>query len=166
MIPDNFFTQLMLNEGVESDDKADSGGHTLWGISINNFPDAFLEVHNLFKAGNIQQAKLAALKFYTAEFWNPLYERINKSNVAFRLFDFGVNGGKETAVRLLQRTLEIDDDGAFGNDTLTAVNDADNTLYDLYNQELTNHYHNIVANNPKDAKYLNGWLNRLKRLPV
>ena len=165
MIPDNFFTQLMLNEGVESDDKADSGGHTIFGISQNNFPNAFADVYNLYKSGSIEQAKQKALSFYTSEFWNPLYGQINKSNVAFRLFDFGVNGGKVESVLLLQRTLEITEDGQFGNNTLNAVNEADNTLYDLYNQELINHYHHIVANNPSEAKFLQGWLNRLNKLP-
>ena len=166
MLPDNFFTQLMLNEGVESDDKADSGGHTIFGISQNNFPNAFANVYNLFKSGNIQEAKQRALSFYTAEFWNPLYERINKPNVAFRLFDFGVNGGEKESVNILQETLSISNDGVFGNDTLTAVNNADDTLYENYCQSLQDHYEKIVKNNPNDAKYLQGWLNRLKKLPA
>lgn len=173
MLPDNFFTQLMENEGIYSDDKADSGGKTIYGISRNNFPNAFDSVMQSYNAGNIDEAKQKAKTFYEAKFWNPLYDQINKSNVQFRLFDFGVNAGKNTAVKLLQQTLNnnhfrnvLDEDGIFGTKSLLAINAADDNLYDFYNATIESFYRNLVSKNENDEKFLQGWLNRLGKLPA
>ena len=163
----------MQNEGVYSDDKADSGGQTIYGISRNNFPEAYQSVMNSYSAGKIDEAKQKAQAFYDKNFWNPLYEQINKPNVAFRLFDFGVNAGKKMAVRLIQETLNnnhfrgnLDEDGIIGNKTLLAINAADDLLYEFYKARLQDYYYNIVLKNPVDEKFLIGWNNRLNRLPA
>ena len=172
MLPDNFFNQLMKNEGIYSDDKADSGGQTIYGISRNNFSSAFDSIMQSYQNGNIEEAKQKAKTFYEVKFWNPLYDQINKSDVAFRLFDFGVNSGKNNAIKLLQETLNnhfgnaLVEDGIFGMKSLLAINAADDNLYDFYNSRIESFYNNLVLNNPNDEKFLQGWLNRLEKLPT
>jgi len=65
------------------------------------------------------------------------------------------------AIKLLQRAVDCDDDGIFGQNTLAAVNSKD--CYQDFLTEAKLYYRDIVFHNPKKSKFLNGWLNRLKK---
>ena len=160
---DVFFDMLVKNEGWYSNDKNDSGKETILGVSSKSFPTQFKTIKGFYDLGDMVNAKDAAKKFYYDEFYNPLYDNILDERVAFRLFDFGVNAGVHTAVKYLQQTLGIVADGIFGLETLKQTNSAGDALYENYNNNLKRFYQSLAENNPKDKKFLTGWLARLDR---
>ena len=157
-----FFDNLMINEGVYSDDPKDSGGKTIYGIASKYHPESYQFISNLFFEGKKELAKQAAKNFYYSKYYNPLYEEIKDEKLAFRLFDFGVNAGIRRAVKLLQEVIKKDGqeiiiDGIFGRVTLSLTNTFD--FYCEYKKALKKYYESL--NKPR---FLTGWLNRLRRV--
>jgi len=157
-----FFAQIIKNEGEYVNDPSDSGGETLYGITKRDHPVEFDQMKLLWFEGKRDEAIAIAGELYQKEYYNLLYEQINNVGVAFRLTDFGVNAGVHTAVKHLQQTLQISNDGIFGSGTLKATNDAGDSLYENYNNNLKAYYQSLVDKNPKNQKFLKGWLNRLE----
>jgi len=155
-----FFNTLVLNEGTYSNDPDDSGGKTIYGISQNSFPSQFAQCYALYKQ-NPELALNYAKGFYYATFYKPIYENIHDERVAFKVYDLGINMNPPPAIKLLQRAVDCDDDGIFGQNTLAAVNSKD--CYQDFLTEAKLYYRDIVFHNPKKSKFLNGWLNRLKK---
>lgn len=170
-----FFEELMKNEGNYSCLEGDTGGETLWGISKNNFPQQFQFIYGLWSKGKKELAKDCAMKFYCKEFYNPLYDLIEDSSLAFRIFDFGVNSGKGNAVKLLTRT--INKYYMESKDSLKEVNflnfvepkalpkdfkrvEGETILYALYIYELDKWYRSLK----QFFRFGRGWLNRLGRV--
>jgi lysozyme family protein len=147
-------------EGGYVNDPSDSGGETKYGISKKSFPDVDIKNLTLDEAKNI----------YLKNYWNPLYTQIKDESLAIKLFDLGINLGVAKAVILLQKAIynyeTITMDGKFGNKTLSLVNKYSNLdLYNAYIDEVKFYYNHIVAKNPKNVKFLRGWLNRLRHKP-
>lgn len=105
------FDRLIGHEGGYVNDPNDPGGETKWGISKRSYPE--LDIKNLTR----EDAK----RIYYADFWNQINADALPDGAAFQLFDFAVNSGIETAVRYLQRALDVADDGYFGPISMTAV---------------------------------------------
>ena len=163
----NAFNHLIINEGGYSDDPVDKGGKTIYGITSRDYPHQFTIIYQLFNEGNKALALKAAENFYRKEFWNPLYEEIPDSSLAFKVFDLSVNRGKGTAIKLLQRVLfyefgkTIATDGKFGNITLATIQSVVNweLLYTKYLE------YNEVSYKTLSTfwKFGRGWLNRLTK---
>lgn len=164
---DNAFNKLMENEGGFSNDKHDLGRATIYGITSRDYPNDFNDIYYLFTHGQKNLALMRASSFYKRNFWNPLYEEIPDSSLAFKLFDLSVNRGKKTAVKLLQQTLFFDFgqnltvDGIFGLGTLGAIKM-------VVNQDLL--YQKFIERNEASYRKLTtfwrfgkGWLNRLRK---
>lgn len=156
-----FFEQLLKNEGIYSNDPLDKGGKTIYGISSRSFPQTFNLVYNLYQDGKKELAKAATMNFYRDRFYNTLYDDIKDVNMAFRLFDFGVNAGVKEAVLLLQEAIklqggEIDVDGIFGPQTLRVINSSN--YYCAYVNRIEKFYTSL--NQPR---FIRGWLLRLRR---
>jgi lysozyme family protein len=98
------FDRLMGHEGGYTPGEGDPGGETKWGISKRSYPD--LDIKNL--------TRLDAKEIYRRDFWTRINADDLHDGAAFQAFDFAVNSGIETAVRHLQRTLGVADDGHFG----------------------------------------------------
>lgn len=158
---DRFFPQLLINEGGFSDNKNDPGGKTIYGITNRYFPIDYEAVAKDYFAGNFAQAKDTAYIFYKRNFYNPLYDSIQDEQLAFRLFDFGVNVNKDKAIEILQQSLGITNDGIFGVETLNSCNSKPNAYAD-YKSKLIAYYNDIVERNPNSAEFLGGWLRRLE----
>ena len=111
--------------------------------------------------------------FYQAAFWNQWYAQIDSDEVAKRVFDMAVNGGAGTAVKLLQQAVNWSRDSAplslvvdeqWGPRTVEEVNKCNqDELVSEFQQARCAYYDCIVAKNPADAQYLNGWLARARR---
>lgn len=98
------FDRLMGHEGGYVNDPRDPGGETNWGISKRSYPT--VDVKNLTRDG--------ARAIYRRDFWDRINGDRLHDGVAFQIFDFAVNSGIETAVRALQRALDVADDGHWG----------------------------------------------------
>lgn len=108
---DDAFERVLGHEGGYSNDPNDPGGETNWGISKRAYPN--VDIKNLTREG--------AKALYLQDFWRRLDADLLPDGVAFQLFDFAVNSGIETAVRYLQRTVGVADDGHWGPVSRTAA---------------------------------------------
>jgi len=144
---------VLSNEGGLSNDSADAGGLTNFGISQAAYPN--LDIRNLTRAD--------AEAIYQRDFWR--YDAIENQRVATKLFDAAVNMGPVKATRLLQLALgaieagPVVADGVIGSHTIEAINAADSDkLIDEYKARLAKYYAEL--NQPE---FLLGWLRRAVR---
>lgn len=101
---------VLKHEGGLVDHPADPGGLTNFGISQRAYPD--LDIRRLTR----QQA----MEIYHRDYWLPIRCDELPEPVAVVLFDMAVNMGRDRAVRLLQRALNIPQDGLIGPRTIAA----------------------------------------------
>lgn len=125
---------------------------TKYGISAREFPN--LDIENLTKD--------AAIQIYIEGYWKTLYSQINSQEVANKLADLGVLFGVGTAVGILQLTLGVVVDHAFGPNTLAAINQTDETsLLSHYKGNFATHAFNVATANPAERGNLTGWVRRI-----
>ena len=103
-----------------------------------------------------------AITIYRRKYWDTIAgDEIHNQDLAHILFDGRVNHGR-TGLKLMQRVLGVPQDGRMGPITLGALNSQDpGTIYYAYKQERANLYYWLVDEYPRNARFLNGWLNRL-----
>lgn len=112
---DDAFTALMGNEGGYSNNPADPGGETMWGITAR-----VARAHGYTGAmKDLPQA--TAKQIAKAEYWNPLSLDSFDPNLAFQVFDASYNHGQKQATLWLQRSVGAVADGAIGPKTIAAV---------------------------------------------
>ncbi|HVY32837.1 MAG TPA: glycosyl hydrolase 108 family protein [Caulobacteraceae bacterium] len=173
-----------------TDSAADHGGATAYGVSLrflkatgsldvdhDGFADLDLNFDHVIDAQDIRaiaaDPKLADA-IYFKHFWiGPGVWQLPKSLDA-AVFDQAVNGGCTAAIRLLQQALNsfappvIAQDGVLGTkQTLPRLADclkAEKPVLAAYRQAAADRYRKIVAADPTQAKWLNGWLNRASEL--
>lgn len=158
--------QLVLqHEGGLEINASDSAGITNYGISLRFFkkrvkPDATeQDIRNL----TVNDAAQLFERF----FWDRQpFSDINSQKIANRVFDLHVNSGQ--GVSLLQKAvnactgLHLVVDDMLGMKTIDATNALpEEDLYSHLIEQAQAYYASIVANNPKDAVFLKGWLARL-----
>ena len=155
----------------------DSGGETYRGISRVNFPNwsgwEFIDSIENKKRGEIfknQDIENSIYQFYLDNFYNKLkLDDIKDLHISAHLLDQSVNSGISVGVKCLQRAIntlidsKISVDGKIGKDTISKTNLLDNEkLNTRLIKERVNFYNSIVTKNPKQKKFLNGWLNRVE----
>lgn len=157
---ERFFERLMEEEGGLSNDPADSGGLTKYGISKAAYPH--LDIASL--------AKEQAQEIYRRDYHDPLnIGRIADDQLAYAVFDAAVNCGVGWAGKALQDALGAIGhptflDGKVGKNTLIAVASSDpGLLLFTFIALRTARYFDLVKRYPKNAKFLNGWLRRSRR---
>jgi lysozyme family protein len=118
---------VLRREGGWSDDPEDPGGPTMCGITMATARRHGIRYKEDLKAMTIKKASA----IYRADYWR--FDGILDQRVATKLFDMAVNMGLTTAVRYLQKALnvygaELRADGQFGAHTCEAVNRRDPAL--------------------------------------
>ena len=100
--------------------------------------------------------------FYHDAFWTPLRaNEIAAQDVANLLYDFAVNAGIKSAVKLAQKVLGLEADGILGPQTIAAINAADAKYFaQAYTLAKITHYRDIVRYDGTQRVFLMGWLNR------
>lgn len=111
---DQAFQDLLGNEGKYSNDPADPGGETMWGIT------EAVARENGYMGAMAEMDVGVAKAIYARKYWLPVYDTLAYP-LAFQLFDATVNSGAGQAVRWLQRAVGVADDGKFGPVTTRAV---------------------------------------------
>ena len=155
-------------EGGYVKDPDDPGGETNYGITKNN-AIAF------GYTGDMHTIPMDVVThIYKTGYWDVLgLDNIDSQSFANNAFDCGVNMGTGISARFMQESANNIDpnanlsvDGQIGGHTIQAINtitDDENKEADLnsaFAQLRSNRYHTLVQNNPKLAKFLNGWLKR------
>lgn len=165
-----FITRTFGEEGSFQNHPKDKGNYykgklygTIWGITARDNFQTFTYCHTLYKNKQIEQSKNYAELFYSqSQYWNKLYDKIVDENIAFKIWDTGINIGVKTTVKILQRILQkyessLAIDGVFGESTLQVLNLFN--VYDEYILELEKYYRGL-----KGFKFFGiGWLKRLFR---
>ena len=170
---------LIGKEGGYSNDPKDSGGETIWGITI-------FTARSFGYTGNMRDmTKDVAKEIYRSRYWiQPKYSEVFKLNpeIAFELFDTGVNAGTSTASKFLQRALNVLNlegtlypdmavDGVIGAMTLEALRtflvkrgkDGNGVLLKMLNSLQSVKYIEIAEANKTQERFQFGWqLNRVE----
>jgi lysozyme family protein len=151
-------------EGGFVDHPADPGGRTNKGVTQKVY-EAWRRRQGLPQRDVklIEDAEVQAI--YEAGYWLPPRCDLLAQPLGLVQFDTAVNMGPARAVRFLQRAVGCDADGDFGPGTERAVAacDAGNAV-EKYCNIREAFYRQIVQNNPSQAVFLKGWMNRLNSL--
>lgn len=138
-------------------DPADRGGETKFGVAQSANPT--ISITKLDWEG--------AKQVYFQKYW--IAGKCDKlpARVAILHFDGCVNHGIQRANTFLQRAVGVQADGVVGPITIAKIsmlNDVQvcNSICDQ--RELF--YRQIVANNPSQGKFLNGWLRRITEMRI
>jgi lysozyme family protein len=145
-------------------DPTDKGGATNMGITIGTWRqigydkdgDGDIDVTDIRLLDEHDFS--AVLKVY----WNKWQaNRLLNQSVANLLVDWVFTSGKWGIV-IPQRILGLKEDGIVGNQTIMAVNLADQKkLFTSIFEARKKFFEDIVKNNPSQKRFLKGWLNRL-----
>lgn len=106
-------------EGGYVDHPADPGGATNMGITQTTLADWRGRRVSKAEVRALTRAEAAAI--YRARYWSAIRGDDLPSGLDLALFDLAVNSGVSRAVRLLQRVLNLKQDGRIGVRTLAAV---------------------------------------------
>ena len=115
---DDAFTHLIGNEGGYSNDPADPGGETNWGVTKR------VAVANGFTGDMHAMTQDDAKAIYKPLYWDTVHGD-DLGDLAFHIFDAAVNSGVGQAIKWLQQALGVTADGVIGPATLAAVQAAD-----------------------------------------
>jgi lysozyme family protein len=119
MTLDEAFTELLGNEGGYSNNPADPGGETMWGITFR------VARYNGYLGPMRDMPQGVAKAIYQRLYWTPTYCDKLPDPLRFQVFDAAVNNGVKEAILLLQQALGTQADGYFGPATLSAVQSCD-----------------------------------------
>lgn len=151
-----------------TNDPLDRGGATKYGVTIGTLQGLKYDTNRDGKVdvNDVKSLQLDDFKrILKSQYWDRWKaDNIANQSVANLLVDWtwgsGVNG-----IKIPQRLLGVPADGIVGNVTINALNDTNQrALYNKVWETRKQFYHNIVAKNPSQSKWLKGWLNRLNDL--
>ena len=153
-------------EGGYSNVSNDLGGITYCGISRKFHPNwkgwAIVDKYKPLKHNQIiedTQLQNEVRQFYYYNFWlNISAEFIESQSIANFVYDWHVNSGN-AGIRAIQRALKLKPDGIVGSKTIEALNKSG--LCKLI-QARIDFVNAIVKRSPSQAKFLDGWLNRIR----
>ncbi len=162
---------LFDSEGGFVNDPDDAGGATNMGVTLRTWRKVGYDIDG---DGDIDKDDLKALSKADV-IWNvlkPYYwdrwkaDEIRTQGIANLLVDWVYNSG-EPGIRIPQRILGVKDDGIVGPVTIRAVNDTDQEkLFSEILNARKRYYNDLVIRKPSQKKFLNGWMNRLKKFKL
>ncbi len=165
---------VIRREGGFVDHPADRGGPTRFGIT-----QATLSQHlgHAASVAEVEQLSLGqARQIYRRDYYQaPQIDQLPEAIQPF-VFDSSVNHGPRRAIRFVQQVCNLAGfgplvvDGVCGPETLRAAHDAARAMTDwllaALVEERRNFYQAIVRDDPSQAVFLDGWLNRLTAFDV
>jgi lysozyme family protein len=169
-----------------TNDPADSGGATRYGISLRflrEIPPERLKRYGIFGEPTLADVEYLtrpqAILIYEWEFWvQAPFDLINHQPLCNYVFDLCVLHGMGQGIRILQRATWavtgvhewLDDDGIMGSKTVIGVNAilANHHVRDILvaaiMAERAGFCRMLAEQRPKDGKYLHGWLKRCYKI--
>lgn len=168
-LPESAFDEslafVMSQEKGYSDDPSDPGGATNMGI-IQRTYDAFRRDSGVPTRSVIDITPREVREIYWGGYWRPAgCDSIAslKPDLALVAFDCAVNQGEGESRLCLQRALGVTADGLIGPSTMSAVAAcAEPSAVTAFLIERARVYRATVAAHPALAKFLPGWLARLR----
>lgn len=138
---------VLEQEGGYENDPKDPGGETNFGISKKAYPN--LDIKNL----TVDQAK----EIYMNDYWVPCRCDEIPTQYAIALFDTAVNEGVETAIKILQKSFGLDQDGIIGPKTLFAVTNGNGRNIKRFLAERLASYSRLMASKQELLVYATNW---------
>ncbi|MCA2603387.1 glycosyl hydrolase 108 family protein, partial [Microcystis sp. M26BS1] len=127
---DEAIDKLIGIEGAYSNNPNDSGGETMWGITID---EARRNGYNqpMRSMPRAEAARIYKSKYIIAPKLDKIWT-VDQARIAYEVFDTGVNCGPKTAIKMFQKALnalnrqgkdypDITEDGDIGPKTLQAL---------------------------------------------
>lgn len=159
----------LVNEGGFSNDAADHGGATRFGITR---AEASRWLKRPVSVAEMREFPMDTAKaIYEAWYWLPLgCDKIIDGGVATCMFDIGVVRGigvppKYAQLICNEHGLGLVLDGHIGPKSLAAINSLNpHTFIPAFAEKAAAGFRSIAARNPSQEVFLRGWLNRAKRL--
>lgn len=156
-------------------------------VDADGIADFDLDMDGDIDVADIRKlSKSDAMYLFQRCFWNRLDCESFPRPIGEMLFDQGVNGGNVAANKLLQRAINdvfarfyshpdrpdlLDDDGKIGDLTRAALDwvlklpaAGMPALIQAYRDEAADRYRGIVARDPSQRRFLDGWLRRAREL--
>lgn len=159
---DIFINKLLRLEGGYVNHKNDRGGCTCKGVTLPVFRGVYGAGLTCDDLRDITDDQAGTI--YKKNYWDVCKaDKIRNSCIAYLLVDYAVNSGVRTAIKAVQRLLDVEVDGVVGPVTIGAINaySEPKELFDRLMEVRKNHYLKIVENNPSQKVFLKGWMNRL-----
>ena len=154
----------LFAEGGYSDNPADSGGPTNYGITQATW-DEYTAAQGLAPSPVAGITLADAEAIYQANYWDAGFCGQLPEKLGICHFDWCVNHGVYGAALTLQAALGVYQDGIIGPITLGAAANCDVwptvTKYLALREDW---YQQDVAQNPSQQVFLDGWLNRVDNL--
>ncbi len=138
---------ILAEEGGYVNHPNDPGGETKFGISKRAYPNLDIKALTLINAVDI----------YQRDYWTPIHGDDLPPGLDLLLLDTAVNMGPVTAIKLLQRALNLTEDGVMGKVTITAAQNARSDLLTDFCAERALRY----EFNKNEATFGRGWYRRL-----
>ena len=108
---DNALEVVLSKEGGYSNDPNDPGGETMYGITIG-------VARQFGYAGEMRDIPMDMVKnIYKELYWNPCHCNDLPWPLALYVFDAAVNQGVSATVKMLQKALDVPQDGIMGRNT-------------------------------------------------
>lgn len=151
-------------EGGYCDVPSDHGGATNYGITQKTY-DAHRRAAGLVPQAVRLCSRIEAAAIYQMDYWRPARCGLAPSPIDLVLFDAAVNSGPHQSIKFLQRALGLNDDGIIGPVTLAALAKCNpQTVALVAIAQRRDFYKRLVERDATQAKFFNGWNNRLDKL--
>ena len=154
---DEYVQWVLFAEGQYSNDEADRGGKTHWGLS-----DRFLSSIDYVGAAPTREGAIAIYRQY---FWNGYRCDEMHPFVAWCACDAYIQHPPKAAAMMLQQGLGVDIDGSVGPQTMKAAQSPNLLMFwRRYRLARVRYYNDIVANDDSQQVFIDGWHNRVHKL--
>lgn len=164
-------------EGGYVNDPDDKGGETIFGISRKSHPESKIwAIIDDWKTKGVRDPKIItkmcwdtdvyvfAREIYRKEYWDKCKCDDLPELHRYPIFNCAVNCGVKQAVRFYQFILGVEIDGVVGEQTISVAKQAGvSAVLDAFFTMWRGHYKRLASVDPKNAKYLRGWLNRVEK---
>lgn len=162
-------------EGGYSNHPNDSGGETYRGIARKINPDweGWAQVDKIKQSQSLTATTIITgleplvANFYWQRYFLPKdFDKLSDTDIALQLFDFNVNGGYSIAkvVNALAAT-GINTSATTFEQLLPFLSRVEPAAFiSALLSERKKHYDTLIASNPDQSVFKNGWYSRLKQL--
>lgn len=151
---EEIINDVILREGPATNDPADHGGRTAFGISEKANPEAWSD-------GKVTSDEARAI-FEQKYIKYPKIDQIVDLGLQAQMADYSVNSGPYIAIQALQRAVGAEIDGVLGPETLGLVNGAPDArlVGNRVVAERVLMFGRIVKKDITQVRFLLGWLDR------
>ena len=155
---------VLEREGGFVDDPVDRGGATNFGITQRVFTEWLArQRQSPASVRDITSSEVEAI--YRANYWNLVRGDELAAPLDLVMFDCAVQHGVGRAIKFLQAAVMVEADGVFGPVTMRVTQDSPAVLVAArVMQTRKEFYAKIIANDPTQKRFQNGWNNRMVAL--